>query len=170
MDLKKYLCVNAEDITLVNYIFTDKVFYGEKNSYPKPQSIAIGGESSVNIFEENDIPKEFQKLYMSSYSLSKEISKIPYFKRSKTFIARELLTDISIALEIYDNRNIYGKMSGSKPSFSVDNVHECNKEEAIMFLFGLRENGLLDNYLRTLEEIMHIHVKSDFDTNKLKRK
>lgn len=162
MNLKKYLCVEAEHIRLIDYIFTDHDSYNSKYTYPKPHSIAVGGDDCVNIFEKNDIPLEYQKMYMVYNSLN----------INKRFKAKEYLTDTIISLSINKNGNIFGQMSGDNPTFDVSNCFECNKEDVLEFLTELREEQLLDNYLKALGEIIHLNIKSYFDTNtsKVKKK
>ena len=73
MELKKYLCVDAENITLIDYVFVD---YNVDERYPKPNSISIGGDTSVKIFEKNGIPKEYQKIYMECNAVKMIVNEI----------------------------------------------------------------------------------------------
>lgn len=159
MDLKKFLCVDAENIRLIDYIFIDQVSYNMKNNYSKPSSIAIGGENCIEIFEKNNIPSECQKIYMVYNGLN--------FKKFK---AREYLTDTPIRLSISKSGNIFGQMAGERPTFDVSNCYDASKEDVIEFITELRENKILNNYLIALGEIMHLHIKSHFDSNNIKVK
>lgn len=154
MDLKKFLCVDAEHIRLIDYIFIDQDLNNPRYAYSKPSSIAVGGENSVEIFNKNGIPTEYQKMYMAYKGLN--------FKRFK---AKEFLTDTIVDISIGKSGNIFGQMVGNKPAFDVSNCYQSSREDVLEFITGLRENQILDNYLNALSEIMHIHIKSYFDTN-----
>ena len=159
MSLKKYLCVDAEHIRLIDYIFSDHDSYNAKYTYPKPHSIAIGGENSVETFEKHGVPSEYQKMYMVYNGVN--------IKRFKT---KEYLTDSPISLTTSKSGNIFGQMAGAIPTFDVSDCYHCSKEDVLEFLNGLRENQILDNYLTALGEIMHLNIKSYFDTNASKVK
>ncbi len=172
MELKKYLCVDANDITLIDYVFVD---YNVDESYPKPNSIIIGGDTSVKIFEKNHVPKEYQKIYMECNAIKMIVNEINNTNRQDSskynrFKARELLTDTGIYLAFDKNGNIFGQMVGDKPTFDVNNCKLCEKNEIIKFLVDLRSNQMLDNYLKSIGEIMHLNIRSYFDTNLLKVK
>ena len=173
MELKKYLCVEAEDITLIDYVFVDY----NVDDYPKPNSISIGGDNSVKIFEKNKVPKEYQKMYMECNAVKMIVNEINNASRQDSskfnrFKGRELLTDTGVYLSFDKTGNIYGQMTGEKPTFDIRNCKVCEKNEIIRFLIDLKTNQLLDNYLKSLGEIMRLNIKSYFDTNsdKIKKK
>ena len=159
MEFKKYLCVDADDIRIIDYIFIDQDLNNPRYTYSKPSSIAIGGENSVEIFAKNGIPNEYQKMYMVYKGLN--------FKRFK---AKEFLTDTIVDISIGKSGNIFGQMVGNKPAFDVSNCYQSSREDVLEFITGLRENQILENYLKALGEIMHLHIKSYFNTNVCKVK
>ena len=170
MEFKKFLCVDADNIRLIDYIFTDQDLQDSKYNYPKPSSMAIGGDTSTKIFEKNGVPIEYQKMYMECNSVKMIVSEINNSNRQSTsklnrFKARELLTDTGLYLTINKTGNIFGQMAGENPTFDVSNCRTCEKNEIVKFLIDLRLNQVLDNYLKSIGEIMHLNIKSYFDTN-----
>lgn len=175
MDLKLYIGVDASNINLINYIFTDEKLHGSNNEYPKPQSMAICGENSCSIFEKHGVLKEYQKMFMICNSFSKFLSfPSPWGYRKKNvfhrFTAREFVTDLPIYLSINNYYEVYGYMACDKPAFDVDYCYEVKKEDIIQFFKELREKGLFDNYLNALGEIVHMNIKSYIDSNKINKK
>ena len=170
MEFKRFLCVDANNIRLIDYIFTDQDLHASKNSYPKPNSMAIGGDISTKIFEKNGVPVEYQKMYMECNSVKMIVNEINNSNRQPTskfnrFKARELLTEAVLYLTVDKSGNIFGQMAGENPTFDVSNCRVCEKNEIVKFLIDLRLNQVLDNYLKSIGEIMHINIKSYFDSN-----
>ena len=175
MDFKDYLCVDAENIQLINYIFTDQIF--NENDYLKPKVTPVGGESSIKIFEQNGIPEEYQKAYMTCSHISMSLADLKnsrsnlYTTKFNRFKAKGYLTGTPIYLAISNSDRIFGQMVGDNPRFDVRDCYVCDKNEVDKFLIEIRKNGLLDNYLKAISEILQLNIKSYFDSNnKIKKK
>ena len=171
MELKKYLGVDAKDITLIDYVFIDQA--GDTVTYSKPCSIAIGGDSSVKIFEKNGVIKEYQKIFMVCNTISMVIQSIKNSdkmittnkSRFNVFKAKEFLTDIPINLTVNVCGDIFGQMASEKASFDVRNCYICEKSDVLSFFVNLRNDQMFDKYLKSIAEIMHLSIKSYFDSN-----
>ena len=165
MELKKYLCVDAKDITLIDYIFMDQK--NDNLTYSKPDSIAIGGDSSVKVFEKNGVLEEYQKVFMVCNAISMILQSIKnadkMITRNKSrfniFKAKELLTDTPMSLTVNAFGDIFGQMASKKSSFDVRNCYVCEKNDVIDFLLDLKNNQMLDKYIKSIEEIMHFNIK-----------
>lgn len=170
--MKLYLAVEADNIVIIDYCFSDQQILGSKDIYPKPQCMAVCGDNSVSIFEKNGIPEMYRKMFLVTNSLalsfcpssSSMVRKKNIFQRVKS---HEFITDIPIYLSCNGYDDIYGYMASDKPTFDVKNCYGVRKDDVIRFFNELRDNDLLDNYIKTLGEIIRMEVKSNFDTNKV---
>ena len=160
MDIDNYICFDATNVRLLKYAFTDHKIPGYKDTYPKPRIVAIGGENSNSIFENNGIPLEFQKVFFNYNVISKGLIN---FKGNPTFKARGYLTNIPLRLKINQYGVISGEMIGEKSQFDVYNGFVCNKEYVEMFFIDLRKQGLIGNYIQAINEILNMRFISDID-------
>ncbi len=173
--MKKYLSVDAENIIMIDYWFSDQSFYGSFNSYPKPQTMVSCGDNSISIFERNNVPQDYQRIFIETNSISQTLclpsSAIIRKKNAlHRFEGREFITEMPINLSVSQYDEIYGYMASEKPAFDVRSCYDVEKNEVIRFFGELRKDGLFDNYLKALGEIEHIEIKSDIDSNKVKIK
>ena len=167
MDLNNYVCFDASNVRLVNYIYTDRNIYGYKDSYPKPKVVPIGGDNSISIFEKNGIPLNFQKVFFNYNTISKGLNiikdSIITLNEYPTFKAKGYLSNIPVKLKINKFGEISGEMIGEKSQFDVYRGFFCNKEYVEMFFIDLREQGLLNNYIKAINEILQLNLISEID-------
>ena len=167
---KKYIFVDAKDIKRCKYeVKREQSFNDYDNIYYQ-----TGYESIENIFNENNVPKEYQKVILelndtlTNHFLGK--NNIDELLTKSKFI----LTTVSYNEK--DGGNIYGKTKSN----SIDQAMFFNAKanfkkynDVLQFLSELNNLNLIDNYFRSLVIFFRKDkniLKEENNQLKLKRK
>ena len=136
----KFLCVSSEYLYKINYVLSSEKLSNNRNGL-----ISFTGDNCQTIFEENNVPSEYQLIFIKIIS------------KNKGF---EYLTNIPFKLtnNYYYEDAFRGEMSGSFPGCSFNYSDYCTKEEIINFMSNLKNDGLLENYIQSLGEIFQVNI------------
>ena len=175
---KKYIEVDAKNIYLIMHFFSD-----DKDdrdiTYPLPSMISFTKGTATDIFAKNGVPKEYQKMLMVvNNNLSMLFQKIrmhsinlcPAAHKFNRFKAREFISGTDLFIAYNSNYELSGKQVGFTYAFDFSNCYTCDEEEVESIIIELRKKGLFDNYIKSIFEITHIMVESEYDSNKEKAK
>ncbi len=174
MQHKNFIGVDAKNIYLIKHILKDD--NDDKSiTYPKPSTISFTEGTAVGVFEKNNIPKEYQKMFMVvNNNLSMAFQKLishninlhPASHKLNRFKAREFGLGTELCVAYNSSYELSGKQVGSPYAFDFDHCYISDSEEVKSFIIELREKELFDNYIKSISEITHIMFESEFDLNK----
>ena len=170
--IKKYIGVDANNIRLVMHAYGDRL-YGKK-VYPKPKLMTFTIGNAVELFDKNGIPEEYQKMFMKvNNNLSMLIQDIRdhsinlYAAKLNRFKVREYIIGTEVFIAYNERHALFGEQATFPCAFHVSDCYLCDEEEVEDFMINLREKGLFDNYIKSLAELTHIKVCSEYDSNKI---
>ncbi len=171
---KKYIGVEAENIYLIMHLLTDN-----EDSRIQPSIMSFTVKTAAEIFIENGIPEEYQKMYMVVNNnlsmafqrmITHSINLCPAAYKFNRFKAREFVSGTELFVAYNSRYELSGKQVGFPYAFDFNNCYICDAEDVENFIIELREKGLFDNYIKSISEITHIMFESEFDSNRGKVK
>ena len=157
MDSKKYICVDAQNISLLRYDYIEDLS-------PRPFAIPHIVGNARKIFEKNGVPEEFQKIFMETNRVSMTYQKMNsndrnlYAFKYHRFKAKEYLTGLSVFLAFSKKGEIYGQQDSNQCTFCVGKCYECNSEDLINFMSQLKHQKLLANYIKSITETAQLRT------------
>ena len=148
-----FLVVNVDNMYSINYTMLEKDINNKMKGL-----ISYTGKNCQEIFEENEIPFDMQKIFIS-VSILKNIL-------CKDEIGYEYFTNIPIRINKnrYNDYSTNGEIIAKYPSFRFTNAKDCDDKDIINFLINLRKNNLTEKYLNSLGEIFQINIKTNENT------
>ena len=140
MNKNKHLCVDCRDIYAIDYALV------EVNAGLVPYT----GDNCDELFEKNGIPFDMRKVF---------IRKLPLSNKS----GEEFFTGIPLNFnkQLYYDYVISGEMEGDYPRFRFENAVYCEINDILEFAFKLKQEDLLENYLKCLSEMFKINIKNE---------
>lgn len=150
MKKAKYLIVDSGDVIKNNY------------SYPTPSIISVSLSPLNEIFDDNNIPREFQKLIVQVDSLF--YGNPLLFKEWKEYITEVPFNFIEARKE---NGNKVIELSSSCRDYRVEVLTDLDykkEKDVFEFMNSLREAGLLDKYVKSLIQIFNLPMVFEYET------
>lgn len=151
MSKKKYILVDANNIIRCKYKIKREAFCNDFVSICHQD----GYENMNDIFEENNIPKEYRKLFLELKNNIPRI-KLPKYEFEELLTREKFYADSIKKDKIYchtDTLDIRKWMSfTSKEGF-------INYTEILFFIGDLNRLGLIDNYINSLNEFFRMNTK-----------
>lgn len=173
---KRYIGVNANEVRLIMHIFSDNGL-NDKRDYPQPKITAFSKGTGTEVFERNGIPKEYQKMFMivnNNMSMAFQDIRIHHINLSPAsfkfnrFKAREYISETEVYIAYNSEHELRGQQAGFPCAFDLGSCYICSEEKVKDFMIGLREKGLLDNYIKSIMEITYTKYLTGYDSNKEK--
>ena len=140
----KYLCVDCRDIYTIDYALV------EVNGDLMPYT----GDNCDDLFGEHGIPFDMRKVFITQLPLSKCV--------------KEIFTGLPLKFnkQRYYDYSISGEMKGDYPRFRFENAIYCETNDILEFAHKLKQEELVDNYLKCLSEMFKLNISMNMDNSK----